>query len=318
MGTRQIDVKLQNARDVELNWNRNDPILLDGEIAVVFDATNDPDQARMKIGVGQSKFSELPYWEDQTKVPITSAGIANGVATLDEDGLIPLSQLPKSLGGEGEPTKYIPKKPEQLGILIYNGNPQMPVWRYYDTEAFIIGGQITATDAGEYITTFQPADGYEWEEGGRAPVFCTWEIQKKCIETSPSLPVSEFTYNGSSQSPQFEYDNDGVVVGGVTSATDAGTYQAIFLPDTNYTWADGSADLIEIEWTIAKQVLTALPQPTAVLVYTGSPQLPIWKNNPEGAYTITESAATDVGEYSSTFVLTKNFCWSQAILDSLT
>lgn len=47
--------RVMNKRDSKENWDTNDPVLLDGEIAIV-------DGKRMKIGNGMNKYSELPFF----------------------------------------------------------------------------------------------------------------------------------------------------------------------------------------------------------------------------------------------------------------
>ena len=50
------------------------------------------------------------------------------------------------------------------------------------------------------------------------------------------VPVtSNLTYNGNAQSPTiYGYDENTMTMGGVTSATDAGTYQITFTPKSGY------------------------------------------------------------------------------------
>ena len=50
-----VRARVMNKRDSKENWDTNDPVLLDGEIAIV-------DGKRMKIGNGMNKYSELPFF----------------------------------------------------------------------------------------------------------------------------------------------------------------------------------------------------------------------------------------------------------------
>ena len=292
MAEREMNVKLQNARDVKSNWERNDPVLLDGEIGVVFDATDDPDQVRFKIGDGTRGYKDLPFFEDPTKVDKSIVGV------------------PDTIGGTGDSTIYIEKIPEQLGTLIYNGESQMPVWRYYDMDAFIIGGTITATDAGEYTTTFQPAEGYAWSDGGRAPVFCKWVILKKTINTKPSIEENELTFNGESQSPTLlNCNTDEIQVDGDIAKINVGDYEVSCTPKANYCWKDGTSTPVVLNWSIAPCV-RAVPVLAREHTYSGAAQSPTWENYPATGVTATgDLSGVDAGTYSVTFALSDGYVW---------
>ena len=60
------------------------------------------------------------------------------------------------------------------------------------------------------------------------------------------------TYTGSQLSPVFtNYDTDQLDISGTYTATNAGTYSAIFTPKSGYAFADGSASK-SVSWTINK------------------------------------------------------------------
>lgn len=61
------------------------------------------------------------------------------------------------------------------------------------------------------------------------------------------------TYNGGLQSPSWaNYNESSLIIGGTTSAVDAGTYVATFTPKDEYCWNDGSSDTKSFNWTIEK------------------------------------------------------------------
>ena len=311
MAEREIKVKIQNARDVKSNWERNNPVLLDGEIGVVYDATDDPNQPRLKVGDGTTDYKNLPYFEDPTKIDKAQMGLPNGVASLDKHGIIPLSQLPDIIGGTGDSTTYIEKIPEQLGKLVYTGESLMPVWRYYDMEAFIIGGTISAVDAGTYTTTFQPAEGYAWSDGSRAPVYCQWAIQRQVIEVEPTIEDFELTFNGEAQSPIIvDCDLDAFVMSGQIEATTVGDYTIILTPDKNHCWSDGSWDALTLSWSIVPCV-RVLPELEGEYTYNGASQSPTWKNYPAAGVSATgETSAINAGTYTVTFQLEDGYVWA--------
>lgn len=62
-------------------------------------------------------------------------------------------------------TSVINSVPTQAGILTYTGAAQSPSWNGYDTEKLTIGGTTSGTNAGSYVATFTPKEGYEWADG---------------------------------------------------------------------------------------------------------------------------------------------------------
>lgn len=75
-------IKLKS--DTESNWLSQDPVLLDGEVAIV---KCDGEITRKKIGDGTKKFSELLYDESKT-LGLTSASVGQvpKVKTVDSNG----------------------------------------------------------------------------------------------------------------------------------------------------------------------------------------------------------------------------------------
>lgn len=72
------------------------------------------------------------------------------------------------------------------------------------------------------------------------------------INSEPSQSGS-LTYTGSSQSPEWTgYDTEKLTLGGSTSGTNAGTYNATFTPKANYQFSDGVTSAKTITWKINK------------------------------------------------------------------
>lgn len=77
-------------------------------------------------------------------------------------------------------------------------------------------------------------------------------VERKSIATVPSQRGT-LTYTGSAQSPSWSnYDSAQLTIGGVTSGTNAGSYNATFTPNANYRWSDGSTTAKSVSWTIGK------------------------------------------------------------------
>ena len=62
-----LNVRMRQRRDTQENWENNNPILLNGEIALV-DTVNG--ELRMKIGDGANRYSALPFNDDALRLLI--------------------------------------------------------------------------------------------------------------------------------------------------------------------------------------------------------------------------------------------------------
>ena len=61
------------------------------------------------------------------------------------------------------------------------------------------------------------------------------------------------TYTGSAQSPTLNnYNSDELTLGGTTSGTNAGSYNATVTPKAGFCWSDGTTGAKTVTWTIAK------------------------------------------------------------------
>lgn len=141
--------------------------------------------------------------------------------------------------------------PSQNGTLTYNGQAQSPSWNAYNPDALTLGGVTTGTNAGTYTATFTPKGRYKWADGTQTAKKVTWTINAATM-TIPTQRNS-LTYTGSAQSPTWNnYDSGKMTLGGTTSGTNAGSYNATFTPKTNYKWADGSTRAKTVAWSIAK------------------------------------------------------------------
>lgn len=202
MANREMRVRLMQARDHEINWKQNNPVLYDGELAVVYGSGDDPTKARLKVGDGNTAYKDLPF-------------IDNG-------------------GSSSETKIVISDIPQQLGVLIYNGSTQMPVWVNYDSDKLIMSGTTAAQDAGSYITLFYPASGYCWDDQSTGAKSVSWEIQPQPISLT-TLPIAaSMVYTGAPVSPvQDGYSNDLFTISGDMFGVDAGEYTVILTPTKN-------------------------------------------------------------------------------------
>lgn len=116
-------------------------------------------------------------------------------------------------------------------------------------------------------------------------------VQKANI-TVPTQSGS-LTYNGGPQSPTWNnYDTAEMTIGGVTSGTNAGSYNAQFsLKDTVGTqWADGTTGDKTVAWSIQKAAGSLSLSPTSMTLDA---------DNPSKTITVTRSGTGAIGAQSS-------------------
>lgn len=154
--------------------------------------------------------------------------------------------------------------PTQSGTLTYTGSAQSPSWNSYNPETMTLGGTTTGTDAGSYNATFTPKEGYTWGDGTSVAKTVAWVIDRATIQTVPSQSGT-LTYTGSAQSPSWDdYDTAKLTLGGTTSGTTAGSYNATFTPTANYKWQDGTSTAKTVAWTIGKAAGSLSISPTSM------------------------------------------------------
>lgn len=127
------------------------------------------------------------------------------------------------------------------------------------------------------------------------------------VPTQTNIP----TYNGSDKTPSWNgYDPLKMEISGVTSASDAGSYTAIFKLSYGYLFPD-STDEARVKWTIDRAVISALPTQTGTLVADGTSKTPSWSGYDTNKMTIGgDTSGTAAGEYTATFTPTSNYKWS--------
>lgn len=127
------------------------------------------------------------------------------------------------------------------------------------------------------------------------------------VPTQTNIP----TYNGSDKTPSWNgYDPLKMEISGVTSASDAGGYTAIFKLSYGYLFPDGT-DEARVKWMIDRAVISALPTQTGTLVADSTSKTPSWNGYDTNKMTIGgDTSGTAAGEYTATFTPTSNYKWS--------
>lgn len=147
--------------------------------------------------------------------------------------------------------------------LTYTGQTQTPTFSGYDPAKMTMGGDTSATDAGDYAAIFTPTYQYKWPDGTTEGKSVAWSIERASVAV-PTVSGT-LTYNGTSQSPVWiGYDTTKMTIGGQTSGVNAGAYTATFTPKTNYEWTDGTTAAKEVQWSIGKAVPVLTVSPTSV------------------------------------------------------
>ena len=215
----------------------------------------------------------------------------------------------KALDASG--TMTISAVPSQSGALSYTGQEQTPTWNNYTEETLTIGGVTAGTDAGTYEATFTPNEGYKWSDGTTDPKTVSWTINRATIATVPSQSGS-LTYSGQAQTPTWSgYDSSKMTLGGTTSGTAAGSYNATFTPGANYQWSDGSTTAKTVAWSIGRATISTVPSQSGSLTYTGSVQSPSWSGYDSAKMSLGgTTSGTAAGSYNATFTPGGNYQWS--------
>jgi hypothetical protein len=101
--------RMQQRRGTADQWTAADPVLAPGEIGF------ETDTGQFKIGDGTNHWADLSYFKDASDLGFNSEdylsaellGVADGVASLDENGKIPSDQLPDELSFDAEVSSAI-------------------------------------------------------------------------------------------------------------------------------------------------------------------------------------------------------------------
>ena len=180
--------------------------------------------------------------------------------------------------------------PSQNGTLTYTGSEQSPTWNSYNPETMTMGGVTKGTDAGSYNATFTPKEGYTWGDGTNETKTVAWKIGRATIMAVPSQSGA-LAYTGSAQTPAWaNYESTKLTLGGTTSGTAAGNYNATFTPKENYQWQDGSVAAKNAAWAIQKAAGTLALSPTSMTLdaSTKSKSITVTRNS-TGAVSATAS-----------------------------
>jgi len=179
--------------------------------------------------------------------------------------------------------------------------------------AFTLGGQVTATNAGNYIATVTLNDpaNTQWTNGTTNPLNLNWTITRQVIAI-PSLAVSSFVFNNSARTVTLNASG-AFTLGGQVTATNAGNYTAtVTLNDpANTQWTNGTTNPLNLNWTITRQVIAIPSLSASSFVYNST--LRTVALNATGQFTLGgTTSAVNAGTYIAVVTLnnTQNTQWS--------
>lgn len=207
--------------------------------------------------------------------------------------------------------------PSQSGTLTYTGVEQSPIWSDYDSDKMTVSDTLNAIKAGSYTATFTPKSNYQWSDGTTISKSVNWCIEKAVIISIPSQSGT-LTYSGSEQSPTWNnYNDTKLIISGITSGINAGTYTVTFTPKEGYMWSDSTEESKSVNWTINRASITITPSQNGTLTYTGSAQSPTWSNYDSNKMTISgTTSGTNASSYTATFTPKSNYQWNDGIISS--
>ena len=99
MAIKNIDARIKNKRDTATNWEKNNPVLLNGEIIIVDTSSG---EVRTKTGDGIKNYKQLPFDDEAIKAQITSLSnsipdVSKYVIAEDAGGIV--DTVPETFGG---------------------------------------------------------------------------------------------------------------------------------------------------------------------------------------------------------------------------
>ena len=139
----------------------------------------------------------------------------------------------------------------------YDLTSLFPSNRYMILTIGIDGDTASGTEINEWhAAEAYVGDGNILHANGTKPtddIHVAVTYQSLVAEVVVPTQSGTLTYTGQAQSATWNnYDTAAMTISGQTSATDAGTYTAIFTLNSGYKWTDGTRGAKSVTWTIGK------------------------------------------------------------------
>ena len=132
MATKQFNSRIQWKKDTSANWTANNPVLLNGEIAIV--VTNSG-ETRFKIGDGTSSYTALPFQDEAVRALITAAEDKIDAHIDDTDNPHAVSKSQVGLGNVDNVKQYSTSNPPPYPVTSVNSKTGTVSLTYSDVNA---------------------------------------------------------------------------------------------------------------------------------------------------------------------------------------
>ena len=118
MATKQFNSRIQWKKDTSSNWTKNNPVLLNGEIAIVVTNTG---ETRFKVGDGTSSFTALPFQDEAVRALITAADDKIDAHIADTDNPHEVTKAQIGLSNVDNVRQYSSSNPPPYPVTSVNG-----------------------------------------------------------------------------------------------------------------------------------------------------------------------------------------------------
>lgn len=192
MATKQFNSRIQWKKDTSANWTANNPVLLNGEIAIV--VTNSG-ETRFKIGDGTSAYTALPFQDEAVRALITVADDKIDAHITDTDNPHEVTKTQIGLSNVDNVKQYSASNPPPYPVISVNGDTGVVNLTASDVGALpITGGTMTGalTLSGNPIANLQAATK-QYVDAAVAGI----DIPESAQKYSGTLPTSGWTTSGS-------------------------------------------------------------------------------------------------------------------------
>ena len=150
MATKQFNSRIQWKKDTSANWTKNNPVLLNGEIAIVVTNTG---ETRFKIGDGTSAYTALPFQDEAVRALITAADDKIDSHITDTDNPHEVTKAQIGLSNVDNVKQYSDSNPPPYPVTSVNSKTgAISLTASYVGALSTAGGTLTGNLTGKYIT----------------------------------------------------------------------------------------------------------------------------------------------------------------------
>jgi len=228
MATKTLTTKIILVNKTTAEWATETTVISKGLPVIEF---ADGGKTKMKVGDGVNTFADLPYIADDltasaiiaalgfTPADSAKVGVANGIASLDENGKVPTAQLPSYVDDviEVDGIDNAPETGEAGKIYVDTATGKTYRWGGTMYAEISAGDLVTASENNGYIKVngtdvkvYTPVQA-DWNE--------TDENSEAFIKNKPTIPAGAVTDSTLSDTSENPVQNK-VVTGELTSIKD--------------------------------------------------------------------------------------------------